>query len=134
MKTDHTAYPPRLAADVEISEQRDGQRPVFIAGSASVGRHLILREAEHRVLSLLGGALTPAEVCVEFKRRYGGTLSLQTLVKFLAKLDETGILAGARAQGYEPPVLPMSPQFYTRFKLFDPDPLFARMLPWLRWV
>ncbi len=134
MKTDYTAYPPRLAADVEIAEQRDGQRPVFIAGSASVGRHLILRETEHRVLGLLGDSLTPAEVCAEFKRRYGGTLSLQTLIKFLAKLDETGILAGARAQGYEPPLLPMSHQFYTRFKLFDPDPLFARMLTHLRWV
>jgi len=134
MKTDYTAYPPRLAADVEIAEQCDGQCPVLIAGSASAGRHLILREAEHRVLSLLGGSLTPAEVCMEFKRRYGGTLSLQTLIRFLAKLDETGILAGARAQGYEPPTLLMSHQFYTRFKLFDPDPLFERMLPRLRWV
>jgi putative peptide zinc metalloprotease protein len=134
MKSDYTAYPPRLAADVEIAEQRDGQRPVFITGSASVGRHLLLRETEHQILSLLGGSLTPAEVCAEFRRRYGRTLSLQILVKFLTKLDETGILAGARAQGYELPVLPMSNQFYTRFKLFDPDPFFSRMLPWLRWV
>lgn len=134
MKSDYTAYPPRLAADVEIAKQRDGQRQVFITGSASVGRHLLLRETEHQILRLLGGSITPAEVCAEFKQRYGRTLPLQALAKFLSKLDETGILAGVRAQGYEPPVLQMSNQFYTRFKLFDPDPLFARMLPWLRWV
>jgi hypothetical protein len=43
MKTDYTAYPPRLAADVEITEQRDGQRTVFVTCSASIWRYLLLR-------------------------------------------------------------------------------------------
>ncbi len=43
MKTDYCAYPPQIADDVEIGEQRDGDRPAFIIGSSSVGRYLLLR-------------------------------------------------------------------------------------------
>jgi len=42
MKTDYCAYPPQIAPDVEIGEQRDGDRPAFIIGSSStaiVGRN-----------------------------------------------------------------------------------------------
>jgi hypothetical protein len=53
MNGSYCVYPPQLADDVEITEQRDGDRLAFIAGSASVGRYILLREAERRVLSLL---------------------------------------------------------------------------------
>lgn len=46
MKTDYRAYPPRIAVDVEIGEQREGDRPAFIVGSSSVGRYLLLRTKE----------------------------------------------------------------------------------------
>ena len=51
MKTDFCTYPPQLAADVEITEQPDGARLAYIAGSASVGRYLLLRATEHQVVS-----------------------------------------------------------------------------------
>ena len=99
MKTDYCAYPPQLAADVEITEQRDGGRTVFITGSAAVGRYIILRETEVKVLRLIESALSPGALCQEFQQQHGATLKLATLTKFLAKLDEVGILAGARTQG-----------------------------------
>jgi hypothetical protein len=46
MKTDYRSYPPKLAADLEITEQRDAERSVFIVGSAALGRYLLLRGAE----------------------------------------------------------------------------------------
>ena len=79
MKTDYCNYPPQIAADVEITEQRDGDRLVHIVGSASAGRYILLRAAEFSVLSLLDGVLTPAGVCDEFKRRHGANLPLPTL-------------------------------------------------------
>ena len=97
MKADHCAYPPQLAADVEVTQERDGDRPAYIVGSATVGRYILLRATEYNVLGLLSESLTPVQVCDEFKRRHGATLSLPTLQKFLAKLDEVGILAGERA-------------------------------------
>src|SRR5262245_47030051 len=134
MKSDYCAYPPQLADDVEITEQRDGDRPAFIAGSAVVGRYILLREAERRVLSLLEKSFTPTAICEEFARRHGGKLPPATLVKFLTRLDEVGILAGERAQGHQPPEQQLGTQFYTRFKLFNPDPLFARLVTRLRWI
>jgi putative peptide zinc metalloprotease protein len=50
---------------------------------------------------------------------------------FLAKLDEVGLLAGERPQ--RPARLPGDPH-YRRWSLFNPEALFARMLPWLRWI
>lgn len=134
MRTDYCAYPPGIAADVEISEQRDGDRPAFIISSASVGRHLLLREAEYRALQLLGAGLTPAAVCAEFGRRHGGMLRLPTLTKFLARLDEIGILAGERLEGRRSQEQWQGGEFYSRFRLFNPDPLFARLVGVLGWV
>lgn len=133
MKNDYCAYPPQIAADVEIAEQRDGARLSFIVGSASVGRYLLLRATENQVMGLIDGARAAGEVCAEFNRAAGATLSLATLVKFLSKLDSYGVLAGQRSQG--PAVeTPQSQAHYIRFKLFNPDPLFARLAPKLRWI
>jgi putative peptide zinc metalloprotease protein len=133
MNTDYCAYPPQLADDVEITEQRDGDRQAFIAGSAAVGRYILLRAAERRVLSLLEQSLTPAALSAEFTRQYGSTLPPATLTKFLTKLDDVGILAGERAERPQPEQQ-LGTQFYTRFKLFNPDALFTRLVARLRWI
>jgi putative peptide zinc metalloprotease protein len=134
MKTDYCSYPPRIAADVEIAEQRDGDRTAFVISSPWVGRYLLLRTVEYRVLRLLDANLTPAAVCDEFRRRHGGTLRIPTLTRFLTRLDEVGILAGERAEGRRQQERGAHAQFYTRFKLFNPDPLFTRMVGALGWV
>ncbi len=99
-----------------------------------MGRFLLLRETEEKVRRLLDGARTPAAVCAEFERQHAGALSLPTLVRFLAKLDEAGILAGEHAHRPPPPDQQPGTQFYWRFKLFNPDRLFTRMVGYLRWV
>ena len=134
MKTDYCAYPPRIAADVEIAEQRDGDRTAFVINSPSVGRYLLLRTAEYRALRLLDANLTPAAVCDEYMRRHGGTLRIPTLTRFLTRLDEAGILAGERAEDRRPQGQRAPTQFYTRFRLFNPDPLFTRLVGALGWV
>jgi len=134
MKTDYCAYPPQIAADVEIAEQRDGERTAFIAGSASTGRFIILRETEYKVFNLIDEARPAREVCEEFKSQTGGNLALPTLIKFLTKLDQVGILAGERTQGRELPEQQPGQAIYVRFKLFNPERLFERMIPALRWI
>ncbi len=46
-KGDYCAYPPQIASDVEVTEQRDGERLVYIVGSAAVGRYVLLHPTEH---------------------------------------------------------------------------------------
>ena len=129
-----TAYPPQIAHDVEIVEQRDGDRLAFIVGSAAAGRFILLGEIESRVLRLLAGTLTPAQVCQEFKRLFNATLTLPTLQKFLGRLDVAGILAGERASIASSSNLMPGPQFYVRWKLFNPDRLLEKMVSRLRWI
>lgn len=71
MKTDYCAYPPEIAADLEITEQRDGARTVYIVGSAFVGRYLLLRATEYQVVGLIDGARAAGAVCAEFDRAAG---------------------------------------------------------------
>jgi putative peptide zinc metalloprotease protein len=133
MKGDYCDYPPRIALDVEITGQHGGDRPAFTIGSPSAGRYLLLRTVEYRVIKLLGEGLTPAAICLEFGRRYGGTLPLPTLTRFLTRLDEIGILAGERVEDHYREQR-LGTQFYRRFRLFNPDPFFARLVSMLRWV
>jgi putative peptide zinc metalloprotease protein len=134
MRSEYRTYPPQMAGDVEIIQQPDGNRPAFIVGCASAGRFILLGETECRVLKLLDGSHTPAEVCEEFTRLNDAKLTQRTLIKFLTKLDQAGILAGERVNSVVPADLMPGPQFYLRWKLFNPDRLFERMIPILRWI
>lgn len=124
-------YPPQSAADLEMAGQPDGDRMIWVVGAASVGRYILLGEAERKVLLLIDGQRTPQQICQAFQEQYGGKLGLATLTKFLTKLDQTGILAGVRTDLTEGQ---QSVQHYVRFKLFNPDQLFARLIPTLRWI
>ena len=131
MSGDSCVYPPCLAADVEITESAESGRRSFIAGSAAVGRYLILRDAEHEVVRMLGAM--PQAICAELERRHGSTPSGAVLTRFLSKLDEVGILAGERS-GRPAQALLGGNQVYLRWSLFNPDRLFARAIPTLRWI
>ncbi len=133
MKTDYNEYPPRTGTDIEVIEQFDGGRRSFIIGSSASGRYILLRENEYRVFGLLDASCTLEEICREFEKRYGGTLRLETLVKFLARLDQYGILAGQRSRERDAGALKGN-QSYLRFKIFNPDTLFESIVRRLRWI
>lgn len=129
-------YPPQIAIDFEVSDRSHSETPEWIAGSASAGRFVILREPEFNVLTLIDGARSLVTVCDEFQRQFGATLPLKSLTRFLAKLDQIGILAGRRpdADDYGQNEHQLGAYFYKRFKLFNPERLFVFVLPHLRWI
>jgi putative peptide zinc metalloprotease protein len=106
---------------VEIAER--SERPSFIVGSASAGRYLLFGPAEREVLERLDGTRTPGEIRSDPR----------TLTRFLSKLEEVGILAGERVGQPGAPALPVD-MAYLRWRLFNPDRLFARTVPLLSWV
>ena len=129
-----TVYPPQPAADLELAEQQDGARVVWMVGAASVGRYLMLGATEHSVLMLVDGQRTPQQICDAFGQQHGGKLSLPTLTKFLTKLESFGLLAGQRDNASSNPDSPQSQIPYKPIKLFNPDPLFSWLAPRLRWI
>ena len=132
-RPDQCLYPPCLAPDVEITPRTDGGTTKFIIGSAEVGRYLMLGAVEHQLVRFLNGSRTLAAVLEEFTLRNGSAPELADLARFLGKLEDAGILAGERA-GRPQQVLLSGNQVYLRWKIFDPEPLFARLLPALRWI
>lgn len=134
MKSDYCVYPPQPATDLELAEQQDGTRMVWMAGAASVGRYLMLGATERSVLMLVDGQRKPRQICEAFQQQHGGKLSLPTLTKFLTKLEGFGLLAGQYANGASAAEEPVSQMHYIRFNLFNPEKLFSRMLPPLRWI
>src|ERR1051326_3280726 len=120
LNTDHCAYPPQISEVVEVSEEHDGTRTNYIIGSAKVGRYILLRTIEYDVLRLIDGKLTLNGICQEFSRRYEKKLTIATLAKFLAKLDEVGVLAGERTiEGNSAAQAGM--EHYLRFPIFNPE-------------
>jgi putative peptide zinc metalloprotease protein len=133
MSADCCLFPPRLAADVEITRSTESGSTSFIIGSASAGRYLILGQAEHEVVAMLDGSMMLSAICEELVRRHGATPGPTTFMRFLAKLDEVGILAGERAGRAAQALLPGN-QVYLRWSLFNPDRLFGRLVPPLCWI
>lgn len=131
MNAEYLTYPPQLSADVEIVEQESGK---FIAGSAASGRFILIGEVERRVLQLLTEGLPPGEICEEFRRRHQAKLTLSMLGKFLDRLDRAGMLAGNRAIAPSASDPAPGPRFYLRWKLFDPDRLFEKIVARAGWI
>ncbi len=131
---DYCVYPPQPADDLEMAEQPDGERLVWVVGAASVGRYLLLGETERKVLMLVDGQRTPSQICETFLNQYSGKLGLPTLTKFLTKLENYGLLAGKRGKFQEGADSPQSQKAYKPIKLFNPDRLFTFLLPKFRWI
>ncbi|MBS1806940.1 MAG: efflux RND transporter periplasmic adaptor subunit [Acidobacteria bacterium] len=132
MKSFYCQYPPGLDKEVEVTPQTEAERTVYVVGRPSTGRYIKLGQTEYQVLQLLGGR-TLAEISAGYGQQYGGNLSLTTLIKFLSKLNQLNLLAG-EGESAQKSTQSLSRHAYFRLRLFDPDPLFSRIVPKLRWI
>ena len=114
-------YPPRLAPDVDITEQLEAGAPRFLVRNSATSRYFILKQPEYRILSQFDGSLTLAEVAAG-GRESGPRVSPYTLVRFLGKLDSLGLLARG---GTDNTIAAHQHNrgLYIRFQLFNPDRL-----------
>lgn len=124
-------YPPRLTADVEVAEQLDGGRRTWLVGSAAVGRYIILRELERKVFDAVAEGTPPSRLRAVIAERHGTTVGAASLTNFLGKLDGIGLFEGVDDRN---PSAANAADGYIRFNFFNPDPLFRRLLPYLRWI
>lgn len=124
-------YPPRLTADVEVAEQLDGGRRTWMVGSAAVGRYIILRELERKVFDVVAEGVPPSQLRAVIAERHGTTVGAASLTNFLGKLDGVGLFDGFDDRN---PSAANAGGGYIRFNFFNPDPLFRRLLPYLKWI
>ncbi len=117
-------YPPRLAQEVDITEQIEAGVARYVVRNAATSRYFILKQPEYRVLSQFDGALTLSDVASGGPQSNGPRVSLPALVRFLGKLDSLGLLAHG---GTDDPIAAHQRErgLYIRFRLFNPDKLLA---------
>jgi putative peptide zinc metalloprotease protein len=125
---DYCLYPPRLAAEVDVTEQEEGGQTRYVVRNRAAARYFLLKPAEYGIFRRFDGAHTPKEIAAGLGSGTGPRPSLQSLVKFLDRLDSLGLLArGGGPAGAARGAAKSSLSFYMKFPVFDPDPL-------LRWL
>jgi putative peptide zinc metalloprotease protein len=117
-------YPPRLAREIDITEQIEAEVTRYVVRNAATSRYFILKQPELRVLSQFDGRLAVSDVAGGGPQANGPRVSLPALVRFLGKLDSLGLLARG---GTDDPIAAHQRErgLYIRFRLFNPDKLLA---------
>jgi len=123
----HCLYPPRVVAEVDVTEQVEGDQTRYVVRNRATARYFLLKPIEYQIFRRFEGEYTPAEIALGEGQESGPRPSLQSLIKFLTKLDSLGLIARSgdadEAHGAPKP----SRGFYIKFPLFNPDSL----LKWL---
>ncbi|MEK6406242.1 MAG: efflux RND transporter periplasmic adaptor subunit [Acidobacteriota bacterium] len=119
-------YPPRLGAEVDITEQIEAGVTRYVVRNTATSRYFLLKQPEYRILSQFDGTLTVSDVASGGPQANGPRVSSATLVRFLGKLDSFGLLARGGTDGS---IAGHRPErgLYVRFHLFNPD----KVLAWL---
>jgi multidrug resistance efflux pump len=127
--------PPKLRDDLVVSRQATAEGPVFVLKDPVAGRFFRFREAEQFIAEQLDGR-TPLEVLRQrVEERFGSPVSLESLGQFVDRLGRLGLLEAEGRAAPQPAHRSgrvRGSLLYLRFPAFDPDRLFTRLLPWVR--
>jgi putative peptide zinc metalloprotease protein len=137
-----TPLPPRR---LELVIGPLGDRGETVVKDPHAGVYYHLGEQEAFLLTCLDGRQTAEEICAAFRERFGEPLSAEELAEFLETVRAQGFLqqdVSSPAPAALPPnpgpapFLPMPAAcqrlLYWRKKFFDPDRLFGRLEPHVR--
>ncbi len=127
----------KLRDDLVISRQDGSNGPIFVIKDPVTERYFRFKETEHFIAQQFDGATSPETARKRFEGKYGVILSPENLEQFVNRLRGVGLLTDAEAA---PPSRPSARKrvggdlFYLRFKIFDPDRLFDRLIPRIRFL
>src|SRR5437868_4973706 len=117
----YCSYPPRIAAEVDVTEQQEAQSARYVVRNRATSRYFLLKPAEYAFFRRIDGSLSADEIAAPST---GPRASRAAIVKFLSKLDSLGLLDRIGDEPLEPK---RESGLYIRFRLFNPD----RFLTWL---
>lgn len=129
-----TATDLALRSDLILSRQTAGEEAVLVVKDPVASRYFRFGAAEDFILAQLDGATPPEEVHRRVREKFGDALPPATLDRFLERLGALGLLRTGAAPVAATTSRVRGDVFYLRFKLFDPDRFFDRVLPWVRWL
>jgi len=127
----------KLRSDLVVSRQEGPEGVIFVVKDPATERFFRFKETEHFIARQFDGATSPDMVRQRFEGKFGVTLSPENMEQFINRLLRVGLLTNGEAG---PPVQPAARHrvagdiFYLRSRIFDPDRLFDRLIPRIRFL
>jgi putative peptide zinc metalloprotease protein len=122
---------PKLRSDLVISQQETKAGTGFVVKDPATGRFFRLKEVEYFTARQLNGS-TPLDALREsVEQKFGVTFTAETLEQFIQTLGRLGLLEKDGADSglvADRPRTIRGSLLYLRFKAFDPDRLFNRLV------
>src|SRR5438876_816536 len=119
-----------LRLDIEVLEERIAPDTLTVTVPANP------HADAHPPTTVPPDGATPLDlVCRKVGERFGQPISTETLKLFVDRLQQLGFLESGTAAGQQSRAEPgriSGDLFYLRLKAFDPDRLFTRLLPHVR--
>jgi len=130
-----TSSCPKLRVDLELREQRTGERTTFVVKDPISGDFFRLQEAERFIAQQLDGVTSLEMVRSRVEEKFGGTLAPEALAGFIRTLNRNGLLETDKSDRKKRRGRRRinGSLLYLRFRLFDPDRLFTALAPRIRW-
>src|SRR5258705_9595112 len=125
------ASPPKLRSDLTVSRQQTTDGPRCVIKDARSGRFFRFGELEQFIAEQLDGE-TPLDVVRQrTETRFAAPLPPESLAGFVRSLEKSGLLVGEgedQNRGVTSHGRVRGSLLYLRFRLFDPDRLFDRLV------
>ncbi len=126
---------PKIREDLILSRQEQGGTTHFVVKDPHTRRFFRFKEPEYFIAQQLDGS-TPLEVIRQrVEARFAAPLDQDTLEQFIERLQRLGLLYAEGAEAAHPAQKRgriRGNLLYLRLKAFDPDRLFDRLLPKVR--
>lgn len=127
-QTQQTPKNPKFRPDLQFSLVKDSNEKVYTLYDPYNDRYFQFKEYEYAISSLLDGVNTGKEISEKFEQQFDAVLPLETLQAFVMKLHSMGLLVGAPIP---PKVDKYSGILFKKFKLFNPDPIFDKLIKYV---
>ena len=122
---------PKLRDDLVISQQESKEGIGFVVKDPGTDRFFRLKEVEHFIATQLNGSTDRDSTRRNVEEKFGISLSGEALDKFIQGLERLGLLEkngpSSRSQAQKAKTI-RGNLLYLRFKAFDPDQLFNRLV------
>ncbi len=123
----HCLYPPRVLHEVDITKRIEGDLTRYIVRNRTAARYFLFKPTEYQIFRQFDGTHTLAEIVEERREESEPRPSLQSVIKFLTKLDSLGLIARGGVAEQTHGAAKRERGFYIKFPLYNPD----SMLKWL---
>jgi putative peptide zinc metalloprotease protein len=123
---------PRFRSDLVISKQESASGNIYVIKDPRIGRFVRFRDAEYFIAQQLDGETSLEEIRIRGEKHFAAPLSQTSLEQFAQKLLTLGFLETTDAPRNKVESRRSrfgGNLFYLRFKVYDPDQFFERVVP-----